>query len=92
MVAGCIATSCPDVMGVPHSSLDAWTITVTGTGPSSSATLTFAPNPNAPAINDYAIAKPLGRFYNDGPSAALMTLDPGTHAWPRMRAARRSGS
>ena len=66
MVAGCVATSCPDIMGVLHSSLNAGTITVTGTGPASPATLTFGPIGGDAGIDGYQGLKAQSKFYNDG--------------------------
>jgi hypothetical protein len=66
MVAGCFATSCPVVMGILRSSLNAGTITVTGTGPSSPATLTFGPFGGDAGINGYKGVDAPSKFYNDG--------------------------
>lgn len=66
MVAGCMATSCPDVMGVLRSSLNAGAITVTGTGPSSPAILTFGPLGGDAGVDGYKGLNAQSRFYNDG--------------------------
>src|ERR1019366_759875 len=91
MVAGCFATSCPVVMGILRSSLNAGTITVTGTGPSSPATLTFGPfggdagNVGVTYITDTdngskTLSCSFAAAAGTGtvPSAALMMLDVGT--------------
>ena len=64
-VGPCIATACPDVMGVAMASLNAGAITVTGTGPGSPVTLSFGTKGDG-GLAGYPAASGQTAFYNAG--------------------------